>query len=102
MKFAIIRTGSKQYLVSKGDEILVESLHKEPKSKVTFETLARGESVDGKIELGEPTLKSEVSAEVVEDLKGDKIRVARFRAKSRYRKVKSFRHKLTKVKITKV
>jgi len=40
---------------------------------------------------------------VVEDtLKGDKIRVARFKAKVRYRRVKGFRPKLTKIKIEKI
>ncbi|PIV62308.1 50S ribosomal protein L21, partial [Candidatus Roizmanbacteria bacterium CG01_land_8_20_14_3_00_33_9] len=35
-------------------------------------------------------------------LKGEKIRVARFKAKVRYRRVKGFRSQLTKVQIIKV
>jgi len=54
------------------------------------------------LELGTPTLSSKIKATVIDHLKGDKIRVARFKAKSRYRKVKGFRAQLTKIKILKI
>ena len=39
---------------------------------------------------------------IIEQLKGDKIRVAKFKAKVRYRKVMGFRARLTKLKIVKI
>ncbi len=57
---------------------------------------------DGQIEIGQPLVKkTKIKAKVLEHLKGEKIRVARFRAKSRYRKVKGFRPSLTKIQISK-
>ena len=47
-------------------------------------------------------LEEKVSAEVVDNVKGDKIRIAKFKAKSRYRKVRGFRARLTKLKIIKI
>ncbi len=102
MKFAVIRTGGKQYLVKAGDEIYVDRLDKKTNEEVEFETLAQGDLEKEEIELGCPTLKSKVKGKIIENLKGTKIRVARFKAKIRYRKVKGFRPYLSKVKIVKI
>lgn len=99
MKFAIIRTGGKQYLVKEQDEIFIDYLKKEKDDKVEFETLADGDLEKSTITLGKPVLKTKVKGKIIENLKGDKIRVAKFKAKSRYRRVRGFRPMLSKVKI---
>lgn len=101
-KFAVIKTGGKQYLVKENDEVYVDNLGKKKDEEVKFETLAKGELDKEEIELGKPDLKSKVKGKVVENLKGDKIRVARFKAKTKQRKVKGFRHQISKVKIIKI
>lgn len=102
MRFAVIKTGGKQYLVKENDEIYIDRLDKKINEEVEFETLAQSDLEKGEIELGQPTLKSKVKGKVIENLKGDKIRVARFKAKIRYRRVKGFRPYLSKVKIIKI
>lgn len=102
MKFAIIRTGGKQYFVKKDDEIVIDQLKHDKDAEVEFETLARGDLEKNTIELGAPTLKEVVKGTVMENGKGDKIRVARFKAKVRYRKVRGFRASLSQVKITSI
>ena len=102
MKFAVIKTGGKQYLVKENAEIYVDSLNKKVNDEVELETLARGDLEKVEIELGKPTLTFKVKGKVLENVKGDKIRVARFKAKSRYRKVKGFRPSLSKVRILKI
>ena len=102
MKFAVIKTGGKQYVVSENDEITVDNLNQETDAAVEFEKLAEGDLEKETIKLGNPTLKTKVKGTVVENLKGDKIRVARFKAKTRYRKVTGFRPHLSRVKITSV
>ncbi len=98
-KLAVIKTGGKQYLVKLNDEIYVEKIPNKEGEKVDFETLAVfGE----KIQLGRPVLKKKVTGQVLKQLKGDKIRVAKFKSKVRYRKVKGHRQQLSKVKITKL
>lgn len=102
MKFAVIKTGGKQYLVKENDEIYIDRLGREVNQEVEFETLACGDLEKQEIELGQPTLKSKIKGKVVENLKGEKIRVARFKAKSRYQKVRGFRPYLSRVKILKI
>ena len=56
-----------------------------------------------KSEVGQSTVKkAEVEAEVLEHFKGKKLRVATYKAKSRYRKVKGHRSLYTKIKILKI
>jgi|SRR3989344_1966968 len=99
---AVVKTGGKQYLVKEGMIITVDQLNLEKGAKVLLETLLRFNE-DGKdFELGQPMLKDRVSSEVVDNVKGDKIRIARFKAKSRERKVRGFRARLTKLKIIKL
>ena len=102
MKFAIIRTGGKQYLVEESQEIIVDHLKLDKKSIIEFETLAQGYDDKTVIKLGTPTLKTKVKGEIVDNFKGDKINVARFKAKTRYRKVRGFRPMLSRVKIISV
>lgn len=102
VNLAVVKTGGKQYIVKDGDEITVDRLDVKEKAEVELETLAKFDS-DGKtLELGSPALTKKVKAEVVAHGKGEKIRVARFKAKVRYRKVKGFRPYLTTLKITKI
>lgn len=102
MKFAVIKSGGKQYLVYENTELYVDKLSAEKDSGVEFETLALGDDEKNTIEIGMPTLKTQVKATVVESIKGDKVVTARFKAKARYRKVKGFRPQLTKVKIVSI
>ena len=101
-KLAVIKTGGKQYLVKEGDEIIVDHLSSKKDAAIELPVLAIIDSKKEEIEMGQPLLKETVKAKVVDDLiKGDKIRVARFKAKVRYRRVKGFRPILTKIRIEK-
>lgn len=102
MKIAVVKTGGKQYLVKENDEIVVDQLASKPKDKVELETLAVFDEDAKQVEFGKPLLTNKVSGRLVEHLKGDKIRVARFKAKVRYRKVKGFRARLSRIKIIKI
>ena len=101
-KIAVVKTGGKQYLVKEADEIVVDRIALEPGKKLELETLALFEDDGKKVEIGNPRLKLKIEAEVVEELKGDKIRVAKFKSKVRYRKVRGFRSQLSKIKILKI
>lgn len=99
MKQAIIKVGSKQYTVKKGDKIELDLLHAKGKT-VTFEDVLLVE--DGnKVQVGTPTIKgASVKAKIIEaDKKGEKIDIMRFKAKSRYRKRMGHRQRYTIVEI---
>jgi len=101
-QLGIIKTGGKQYLVKEGDEIVVDFLNKKEGEKVKIDLLGVFSDDGIKMEIGQPLLKTPAIGEIVENLKGDKIRVARFKAKVRYRRVKGFRPMLTRIKIVKI
>lgn len=98
-KFAVVAAGGKQYLVKKDDEIVVDNLKTKEAANVELETLAIFDTDKEKILLGAPLLKEKIKAKILQNLRGDKIRVAKFRAKVRYRKTQGFRPTLTKIKI---
>ena len=97
--YAVIRVGGKQYKVTSGSEILVDKIAKE-KFNVDVLLIVK----DGKIFLGKPTLKnSQVKLKILEnEVKGDKIVVAKYRAKSRYRKKQGFRPLYSKLRVEKI
>ncbi len=100
MKYAVIKLQGHQYKVSEGDEILVDRL-KDPK-KIEMDVLLVVE--EDKVSVGKPTVKgAKVSLKVVkEEEKGEKIRVVKYKAKSRYRKSTGFRPKFTRLQVVKI
>lgn len=102
MKYAVITTGGKQYRVSEGDVIEIDSLNKKKDEKVVFDQVLLLVS-DSAVKLGKPTVTGEkVEAVVVEELRGEKLYVAKYKAKVRYRRKIGFRAALTKVRIEKI
>ncbi|MBP9691058.1 50S ribosomal protein L21 [Candidatus Woesebacteria bacterium] len=96
---AVVEVGGKQYLVQQNDEIIVENLNKAVDEVVEFPSLMTFDQEKTAIELGGPHMKEPVKAQILENLKGDKLRVARFKSKVRYRRVTGFRPQLTKIRI---
>jgi len=94
MKQAIISLSGKQFNVREGLTFKVDSLHSTEDIKVL--AVSSGESYD----FGAPYLDNvKITLSKVEDRLDDKLRVARFRAKSRYRKNKSHRQPISVVKV---
>lgn len=102
MKYAIIQTGGKQYRVSEGDILEVERLTARPATTMTFSDVLLYVS-DGDVQVGMPVVKGmSVQAEVLADVRGEKIRVTKFKAKARYRRTTGHRQALSQVKITQI
>lgn len=99
-KFAVVKVTGKQYRVSEGDEILVDKI-KNPK-EINYDVLlfAQGDSV----KIGTPTLSDvKVSFKVLNEVEaGDKIKVFKYKAKSRYQKNIGFRPKYTRLQVLKI
>lgn len=102
MRYAVIQTGGKQYRVSEGDVIEVERLTNAPSNSFVFDQVLLYVA-DEEMKLGTPVISGmTVMAEVIDHVRGEKIRVAKFKAKARYRRVTGHRQALTKVKITQI
>ncbi|MCL5438858.1 MAG: 50S ribosomal protein L21 [Patescibacteria group bacterium] len=101
MKYAVIKTGGKQYKVSENDVIEVERLEHDSNNVSFNEVLLCVD--EGSVKIGKPFIPGlSVKAEVIKDLKGDKIRVSKFKSKVRYRRVTGHRQSLTKVLIKEI
>ena len=97
--YAIIKTGGKQYRVQKGDEFRVEKLDAKEGDKVVFDEVV---AVGGdKLVVGTPFVEGcKVTAEVLEQGKGDKVIIYKYKAKKDYRRKNGHRQPFTLVKIT--
>lgn len=101
MKKAVIKVGGKQFIVSEKETLLVDLLPQGTK-ELELDALML---IDGdKVEVGTPFVKGvKVSAKVVDELvKGEKIRVIRYKAKKRVHKENGHRQKYTKIEITSI
>ena len=100
--FAVIKTGGKQYKVAAGDVIKVEKLPGEAGETITLDdVLAVGEGADMKI--GSPMVDgAQVSAEILEQGRGDKIIIFKKKRRQNYRRKKGHRQDLTVLRITDV
>jgi large subunit ribosomal protein L21 len=102
MKYAVIAIAGSQYQVKEDQIISVNTLSAEvdSKNKITEVLLIND---DGKVTVGTPHVKdASVEYTVVKNYQDKKIRVSKFKAKSRYRKTMGFRAQLTDIKITKI
>lgn len=99
-KYAVIRLQGQQFLVTEGAEILVGKLG--DLKNVVGEVLLFAE--DDKVKVGKPVLKDvSLKLKVIEPLvKGEKVDVYHFKAKSRYKKHTGFRPQYSKVLIEKI
>jgi large subunit ribosomal protein L21 len=94
--FAVIRTGGKQYKVARDDVITVEKLAGEPGSTVTLaDVLMVGEGGDAKTGAG----GASVTAEVVEQIRGDKVLIFKKRRRHNYRRKNGHRQHLTVLRV---
>ena len=100
--YAIIRTGGKQYRVSEGDVLNIETLNVEEGQEVVFDDVLTVVN-DGDVKVGNPTVAgAKVTAKVAKQGKADKIFVFKYRAKSNYRKRQGHRQPYTQVEITSI
>ena len=100
-KFAIIKTGGKQYKVAEGDKLKVEKLSGEAGSKVSFDEVLL--VADGEVEVGSPRVTgARVEGTILQQGRAKKVRVVKYKAKTRYRTVHGHRQPFTEVKIEKI
>ena len=100
--YAVIETGGKQYQVKPGDEVFVEKLDVNAEDAVTFDKVMVVGADDG-IKVGAPYVDgASVTAKVIKNGKGKKVRVYKYKAKKGYHKRQGHRQPYTKVEIGKI
>jgi large subunit ribosomal protein L21 len=100
MEYAIIQSGGKQYKATVGRILEIDKINAESGNTHTFESVLLYVN-DGDSKIGHPLLNDiSVTGKILDQIKGEKIRVAKFKAKARYRRVQGHRQQLTRVQIT--
>ena len=98
--YAIIATGGKQYKVSEGDVIKVEKLDAEPGATVTFDQVVAVSNKELKV--AGDVANANVTATVMEQGRGKKVIVYKYKRKTGYHKKNGHRQAYTQVKIEKI
>ena len=101
MTKAVVKIGGKQFIVAEKETLLVDLLQEGAK-ELTLDALL---VIDGdKTTVGTPTVKGvKVTAKVVDELvKGEKVRIIRYKAKKRVHKEMGHRQKYSKIEITSI
>ncbi len=97
-KFAVIKTGGKQYLVRPGTRVRVEKLEVADGASIDFEVLLVGDEKGANV--GTQLVKgAKVTGKVLTQGRAKKKIIFRYHAKTRYRKMKGHRQPYTEVQI---
>ncbi len=96
--YAVIVTGGKQHKVKEGDTIQVELLEGGPGDKVTFQPILVVDEA-GATHFGKEAGKALVTARLVGETKGDKVKVFKYKAKTGYSRRQGHRQSLSVLEI---
>jgi large subunit ribosomal protein L21 len=97
--YAIVKTGGKQYKVAVDDVVTVEKIDGAPGAEVSLPAVLLVDGDDVTTDAAALSAAS-VTAKVVEQTKGPKIRIHKFKNKTGYHKRQGHRQPLTKVQVT--
>ncbi len=94
--YAVIRAGGKQYRVTPGDVLKIETVKSSENREVEFSEVLAVSGEPGK--LAKPS-SAKVTAEVLGEGRGDKVLVFHLKRKKQYKKLRGHRQNLTEVRI---
>jgi len=102
MKYAVVKSGGKQYVVSEGNTVTIDKVDGEVGKNYRFDEvmLLRNEEV---VLIGTPFLENvQVTGKVEKQYQGKKLHVMKFKAKVNYRRKIGFRPQLTDISVEKI
>jgi large subunit ribosomal protein L21 len=98
--YAVIESGGKQYKVEKGTSLLVDRLRAKEGDKIALRpVMFRDKEV---VAAAKELEKVKVEATVTEHLRGEKIKVFKYKPKKGYRRRAGHRSELTKLEVTEI
>lgn len=102
--YAIIETGGKQYRVTPGDVVNVERLKGDVGATITLDkVLLVGGKQDAQVLVGTPYVaKATLQAEIVDQSRGEKIRIIKYKRRKQYRRQMGHRQEVTRLLVTKI
>jgi large subunit ribosomal protein L21 len=102
MRYAVIRTGGKQYRVAQGDVIRVEKLPGDPGAEVAFDEVLMTAD-EGTVRFGAPLVSgARVTATVMQQDRAKKILIFKKKRRKNYRRRQGHRQAFTAVQVTQI
>lgn len=99
---AVIKAGGKQYVVKPGNKLRIEKIDAKEKNQIEFDQILLVEK-SKKVTVGSPLVKgAKVTAKVLEQGKGKKLTVFKYKAKTRYKVKKGHRQPYTAIEIKEI
>ena len=99
--YAIVNTGGKQYRIQPGDTVRVEYLPGDQGDLIELEDVRLLSNDDGEVTVGAPIVEgAKVTAEVVQQGRGKKVIIFKYKAKTRYRRKNGHRQNFTELRVT--
>ena len=100
--YAVIQTGGKQYRVAEGETLRVEKLPASPGDKLSFSPLLFADD-GGNVQVGKPEVSGiKAEAEVLDQAKGKKILIFKYKRRKSYRRKTGHRQPFTALKIVSI
>lgn len=101
-KFAVIKTGGKQYKIAEGDKIKIEKIEDKKGSKINIEEVLLISDND-KLKIGKPHIKdAKIDAKIIDHGKREKIRIIKFKPKKRYKRHAGHRQNYTEIEVKEI
>ncbi len=98
--YAVIRSGGKQYRVAPGETIHVERLPGKVGGKVTFADVLAVRTDQEKLLTGTEAAKAKVTGKIVEQVRGPKLTVMKYRKTKQYKIIRGHRQNYTAVEVS--
>ncbi|RPJ11039.1 MAG: 50S ribosomal protein L21 [Deltaproteobacteria bacterium] len=97
--YAVVKTGGKEYKISKGDLVRVEKLEGKVGDQVTLSDVLMV-SDEGQVQVGTPFLANTmITGEIVQEIKGKKVLTYKMKRRKNYRRFKGHRQTYTYLKV---
>ena len=97
--YAVLKTGGKEYRVSKGDLVRVERLEGKVGDPVALKEVLMV-SMEGEVQVGTPRLANAVvTGEIVQHPRGKKVLIFKMKRRKNYRRLKGHRQPYTYIKV---
>ena len=100
--YAVIRSGGKQYRVAPGDTVKVERLPGKVGGQVTFDQVLAVRTEDQKLVTGAAAAAARVTGKIVEQGRGPKLTVMKYRRTKQYKIVRGHRQDYTAVEVSEI
>ena len=99
-RYAIFKTGGKQYQALEGKTVAIEKIDGEIGSSIEFNEVLLRKTGPGEIEIGKPFIGSTIKASIVKQIKEPKIIIFKFKRRKKSRVKKGHRQQMTVIRIT--